>query len=154
MLSFCPITRAAQRSDSNEDTTQLLRRLAFGLTALLCSLPVSALAKPTYESLWNEATQQSDCTQASYSDFILLTCPKTMTFWYFTKPNHPAHPGAIKRTLVQEGGAWVVHEHGISFASDAVQPAFKAWLDQIQELDRQAKDAIARQQGAAPSTSR
>jgi len=75
----------------------------------------------------------------------VLSCKRAQTFWYFTKPSHPAHPGIIKRYLVEKDGAWYVKEEGHSFASDAAQPAFKAWLAQIVALDRQAQESIKKQ---------
>jgi hypothetical protein len=108
---------------------------------------------PTYESLWRQATVGADCVQSDQGNFILVSCGSTMTYWYFTKPSHPAHPGVIRRWLTQENGAWSVHEDGNSFAPDAAQPAFKAWLAQIVDLDRQMKEEIAREHGGAPPSS-
>jgi hypothetical protein len=76
-----------------------------------------------------------------------------LTLWYFTKPNHPAHPGVIRRTGIQKNGAWVMREHGYSFASDEAQPAFKRWLAEIADLDRQMKEYYERRHGAGTSPS-
>jgi hypothetical protein len=107
--------------------------------------------KPTYQSLWAEVTQKSDCKPAEYPDFTLVTCAKELTLWYFTKPNHPAHPGVIKRTIVQGSGGLDVREQGYSFASDAAQPAFKNWLAQIADLDRKMKEDMAKRHGSTDS---
>jgi hypothetical protein len=74
--------------------------------------------------------------------------------WYLTKPNHPAHPGIIKRYLYQQDGAWYTKEEGRSFASDAAQPAFKAWLAQIADMDRQAREWIKKQHSQEPDSKR
>lgn len=111
--------------------------------------PAWAQDRPTYGSLWATATQRQGCAPADYADFILVSCLPELTLWYFTKPDHPAHPGVIKRTVVQENGdAWIAREHGYSFASDEAQPAFKRWLAEIVDLDRQMREDIERRRGA------
>ena len=85
--------------------------------------------------------------------FILVTCKDKLTLWYFTKPNHPAHPGVIKRIIEEKDGGFVAHEEGSSFGPDSAQRAFKAWLAQSADLDRKMKEDLARrgQQSGAPS---
>ena len=122
---------------------------AFSITVLmLFVLGTRALAQePDFASYWTSVSANPDCKPADYADFVLFTCEKEMTMWYFTKPNHPAHPGVIRRTISQQpDGSWAAQEEGHSFASDAAQPAFKAWLAQIADLDRQMRDSIAAQQ--------
>ena len=122
-------------------------RVMIFLCALLLATPLHAQEHPTFESLWKEAVQNPRCKPADYSDFVLVTCESQFTFWYFTKPNHVAHPGVIKRVLYEENGTWLAREEGHSFASDAAQPAFKAWLAQIADLDRQMREEIGKQKG-------
>jgi hypothetical protein len=118
------------------------------LSAALMSMPAAAGGQPTYESLWREATAEPACTPADYPDLIVVTCKARLTLWYFTKPNHPAHPGVIQRVITQQAdGTWVAHEYGSSFGPESAQPAFKAWLAQIADLDRQMREAIERQRG-------
>jgi hypothetical protein len=115
--------------------------------ALSLGTVVHAQERPTYKSLWEAAAHDSDCAPAQYPDFILVTCKKAYTLWYFTKPNHPANPGVIKRAVVQDStGAIRTKVQGWSFAPDSAQPAFKAWLGQIQDLDRKAKEYLDQQQ--------
>lgn len=92
-----------------------------------------------------------DCKPSQFPDFILVTCEHEKTLWYFIKANHPAHPGVIKRYLYEKDGAWYAKEDGHSFASDAAQPAFKAWLAQIADLDRQAQEWIKKQHDQNPA---
>ncbi len=116
-------------------------------------LTASALAqdRPTYQSLWDEATEKTGCAPAGYADFTLVTCREDLTLWYFTKPNHPANPGVIKRAIVQTAdGAFVSNVEGWSFAPDDAQPAFKNWLSQINELDRRMKEDIEKRRSPAP----
>jgi hypothetical protein len=99
--------------------------------------PAHADNRPTFSDLWNEATHKPNNEVKEFPDFTMVTCDGGLTYYYFTKQNHPAHPGVIIRKAVEKDGAWFVNEDGHSFASDAAQPAFKAWLAQFTELDRQ-----------------
>ena len=100
--------------------------------------------RPTYQSLWSEATAKPNNTIKEYPDLTLVFADNDLTLYYFTKPNHPAHPGVIERIVTQVGGAIYVREKGWSFAPDSAQPAFIHWLDQIKELDRQMKTDLQR----------
>jgi hypothetical protein len=123
------------------------------LAVALSLLSAAAWAEehPTFQDLWSAATQKPDCTPADFADFILVTCKSELTLWYFTKPNHPAHPGVVKRTITLQNGDWEAREEGSSFGSDEAQPAFKAWLAQIGDLDRRMKEALGRAHGAPQS---
>jgi len=110
----------------------------------MSSTMVLADDHPTYDSLWHEATAGPGCTSADHSDFILVSCLNDLTLWYFTKPNHPAHPGVIKRHMQIENGAWISVIQGHQFGPDSAQPAFKAWLAQIQDLDRKMSEDLKR----------
>jgi len=74
---------------------------------------------------------------------VVFTCEKDLTIWYFTVPGTPAHPGVMKRTLVSDSDGTSFKEDARSYGSDEAQPAFKAWMAPILDLDRQAKDYIA-----------
>ncbi len=131
--------------------TTALSVLAIGL--LLSAIPARAAEHASFKDLWDEAAQCQGSTTKEYPDFTMVVCDGGRTYYYFTKPNHPAFPGVIKRTMIQKDGAWSVREDGHSYASDAAQPAFKAWLTQFQELDRQMNEAIAREHGSSSPNS-
>jgi hypothetical protein len=99
-----------------------------------------------------EAITNERCAPREFPDFIMGVCSDRLTFWCFSKPNHPAHPGVIERWPTQVGDSWVMHEEGWSFAPDSKQQLFKDWLAQFQDLDRQMKEYIAaRQKGRQPN---
>ncbi|HEY3146794.1 MAG TPA: hypothetical protein VGJ75_10605 [Dongiaceae bacterium] len=127
--------------------------LAFGTALSTSSGLAMAQEHPPYQSLWDEASHDPGCSSSEYVDLVLVKCDRGLTLWYFTKPNHPAHPGVIKRTLTQKAdGAWIAQEQGSSFAADDAQPAFNAWLAQIQDLDRQMMESIQKQRNTHPPT--
>jgi hypothetical protein len=118
---------------------------AFLILVLLGPGFAAAADQPSYQSLWNEASANSDSVVTQYSDVTLVRTGGGFTFYYFTKPGHFAHPGVIKRTVSQRSdGTWIAEENGWSFASDAGQPAFQAWMAEIKQLDQQMADALAR----------
>jgi len=121
---------------------------------LFTAAPVSAGEPTSFQELWDAVAHDTDCKPSQFPDFVLFTCERQYTFWYLTKPNHPAHPGIIKRYLYQQDGAWYTKEEGRSFASDAAQPAFKAWLAQIADMDRQAREWIKKQHSQEPDSKR
>ena len=121
---------------------------------LFMAAPVSAGELTSFQELWDAVAHDPDCKPSQFPDFVLFTCERQYTFWYLTKPNHPAHPGIIKRYLYQQEGAWYAKEEGRSFASDAAQPAFKAWLAQIADMDRQAREWIKKQHSQEPDSKR
>jgi hypothetical protein len=121
---------------------------------LFMAAPVSAGELTSFQELWDAVAHDPDCKPSQFPDFVLFTCERQYTFWYLTKPNHPAHPGIIKRYLYQQDGAWYAKEEGRSFASDAAQPAFKAWLAQIADMDRQAREWIKKQHSQEPDSKR
>ncbi len=96
-----------------------------------------------------------DCTSQDDVDLLIYTCDKTQELWYFTEPGHPAHPGVIRRYVIQNAKGVSVAEQGWSFAPDSAQPAFKTFLAQIQALDFQAQETMAAEHGgsAQPETS-
>jgi len=119
------------------------------LTALILLVSAPAFAdeiQSTFEGTWNLISKRPDCTKADYPDLVIFTCDKEMVLWYFTKPNSAAHPGIVKRSIVQEpDGAWAAHEEGRSYGSDAAQSAFKNWMASIVALDEKARQELARE---------
>jgi hypothetical protein len=129
----------------------LERAPVFLLSAVVCASPAWSESRPTYESLWGEATRKPSCVPANRNDFTLVTCKDDFTLWYFTNAKHPAHPGVIKRFVEEKNGSLFVREEGYSFAPESAQPAFKAWLAQIKELDQRVKEDIARRKSQDPT---
>jgi hypothetical protein len=122
--------------------------ILFGL-----GLSTVALAEdhPTYESLWNSVSSSPDCKSQDDVDLTIFTCEKAMSLWYFTKLGHPAHPGVVKRSVVEDAKNVSIDEQGWSFAPDAAQPAFKTFLAQIRALDAQMKQVTANKEAPPPN---
>jgi hypothetical protein len=119
----------------------MLRTLLLLMAVLLLGGAPSAQEKPTYNSLL-EALQKAGCAPADHADFILMTCSKEKSLWYFSKPNHPAHPGVLQRAVVQKGNDFYIETKGWSFGGAEAQPAFQRWLAQMKELDEQVRKSL------------
>ena len=139
------------------------KELEIGMREIACLLLVLAFCfaagmtaaqeHPTYQTLWEEASNGPGCGASEYPDLVLVECDAGLTLWYFTRFNHPAHPGVIKRMITQQpDGSWIAQEQGSSFGSVATQPAFKAWLAQLQALDRQMMESIQKQHNTQTPT--
>jgi hypothetical protein len=77
------------------------------MASFMLATTVCAEDSPTFQRLWQSASQNPDCKPAEYPDFFPVTCEKQLTLWYFTKPNHPAHPAVIKRVIYEENDAFL-----------------------------------------------
>jgi hypothetical protein len=122
----------------------------FAAATLIPALPGAAQERPTYDGLWREQTQTRACPATTTPDLILVQCKGELIIWYFTRANHPAHPGVIKRDIFQKDGAWYASEQGWSFGPDSTQVAFQKLLGQIKDLDRQMTEALQRDRAQAP----
>jgi hypothetical protein len=95
----------------------------------------------TYKGLW-EAIDRSACVPESHPDFILVTCAKDRTLWYFSRASHPAHPAVLKRTITQRGDDIFVETSGWPFGAPETRPAFQTWLTQMKAQDQKLRDEM------------
>jgi len=103
--------------------------IALAIGMMVVAMPASASVYPSYQTVWRSVIKTPGCESSD-----------------FTKPNHPAHPGIIKRTITRRAdGVWYANEEGHSFAPDAAQPAFKTWFAEIRALDRNLREDIQKQ---------
>ena len=122
------------------------------IAILLCVFSSSAFAgdfQATFQETWNDVARR-DCERKDYPDLVIFDCQKELALWYFTKPGNPAHPGVVKRSVVQSNGAVSIRESGQSYGSDDDQPAFKDWMGSIMALDEKVKEDMARKTGTEP----
>ena len=122
---------------------------------LLSTLAASARAavQPSYDhpkfvDLWKQATRPAGATITEYPDFTLVKSKDGLTLYYFTKPNHFAHPGTVKRSLKQNSdGSWSHSIDAASFVAKRNDPNFLRWLEQFEELNRRMQKAIEEDYG-------
>jgi hypothetical protein len=120
----------------------MMRVLLAVLVSALLSVSASRAENETYESLWSEATGPGHAV-TDYDGFTMVETGGV--FYYFTKPENDAHPGVIRRALVERDGRFFVEMNGWSFGSDAEQPAFRRWMAEFEALNRQMIESLEQQ---------
>jgi hypothetical protein len=66
------------------------------------------------------------------------------TTWSFTPPNHPAHPTAVKRAIVERDGTLFVD---MSVLCQAEKPACDKLVAEFQELNEKMRDYQGKRKG-------
>lgn len=92
--------------------------------------------KPTvWNRLWDEVTAKpgAEVEILRGSPILQVVLTDERTIYYFTKPSHPAHPGVVKRAVVERGGADIVATEGWAAGS---QEAFQRWLEAFATQDQ------------------
>jgi hypothetical protein len=110
--------------------------LALGLAA---SAAIAQDERKNLQSLWDEATTGVH-TIVEYDDYTMVD--RGNAYYYFTKEGHYAHPGVIRRALVEANGRFFIDTQGWSFAPEGGQPGFQRWLEEAKELNRKILEAI------------
>src|SRR5258708_16781727 len=72
------------------------------------------------------------------------------TFWSFTPSNHPAHPAAVKRTIVSREGGIVIEMTALCQASKAACDKLIAEFKDLNETMRESMRSMARGAQSAP----
>jgi hypothetical protein len=60
---------------------------------------------PTVAAALGALKARADVTVSDQGGWIIFEDKSSSTFWSFTPPQHPAHPAAVKRTIVSRNGA-------------------------------------------------
>jgi len=138
----------------------LARALQAGALAVLLtaagSQNLSAASQPSYrdpqfERLWQDATRPMGSKIVEYPDFTMVVWKDGLTYYYFTKKNHFAHPAIVKREATQrKDGSWSVTTNGMSPPTKRDDSDLRRWVHQFQALDRQMVDDLKRERGNAP----
>jgi hypothetical protein len=111
----------------------------------------SAIGYPTVAAALDALRARGDIKISVQDGWTIVNEPKTNTFWSFTPAGHPAHPAAIKRTIVEKDGAFFIAMSGLcqaqKAACDKLMAEFRELNDRIREsMQRRAKSAPADRQ--------
>ena len=108
--------------------------------ALMLAISVPALAQTVeaqLQSLRAEALAVAGVLVTELPDLTMIEDRPNLSITYFTKPGHYAHPAAVVRMVVQEGGAWFVRYITWPYDMNASPPAsFVRWMAEFAALDR------------------
>ncbi len=126
------------------------------LLAIACALFAAAAAAqdgsgigyPTVDAALQALKARSDVTVSVRDGWTIVDDRSASTIWSFTPPGHPAHPAAVKRTVVPRDGAMFVQMNALCQADKA---ACDRLIEEFKQLnERMAQDIRARKQGRAP----
>lgn len=120
------------------------------IALILSCVPALAQDRASFDS-YRKEIEAKKCEKTEEPAVTIFQCDAEMTFYYFTKPLHPAHPSVIERALKENNGGVYFIEDGRSFAADKAQAAFQAWLAEFKALDEQVRKDIAAEQAQAPA---
>lgn len=127
-----------------------MRFLAFVLLLLALASSAGAQTHPEVDRLRAEALRIAGAEVQEHPGFTMVIEPRGLRIHYFTKPGHFAHPGVVRRSVVQDAGGISIQTEGQSFASTARQDDFKRWLAQFRELDDRIKQEMKEKSGNSP----
>ena len=122
-----------------------MRRSCIALMMLCASASAMAQDRSTFDA-YRKDVEARKCEKTEEPAITIYQCDADMTFYYFTKSLHPAHPSVVERALRENQNGVYFSENGRSFGSDKTQPAFEAWLKEFKDLDEQVRQDIAREQ--------
>jgi len=113
--------------------------------------PMSSIGYPSVAAALDALKARTDVRISSQGGWTVIEDGSggNATLWSFTPPNHPAHPAAVKRTLVQKDGAFFVEMDALCQATKA---ACDALMAEFQELNNRMRESIERsRQPRAPT---
>lgn len=141
-------------------TRRLARALQAGILAMLLAVAgshsLSAASQPSYrdpqfERLWQDATRPKGSKIVEYPDFTMVVWKDGLTYFYFTKKNHFAHPAIVRREATQnKDGSWLLTTNGMSPPTKRDDSDLRRWVHQFQVLDRQMAEDLKRERAQAP----
>ena len=122
-----------------------MRRSGLVLALLCLCAPAQAQDRSTFDA-YRKHVEARKCAKTEEPALTIYQCDAEMTFYYFTKSLHPAHPSVVERALKENKDGFYFVENGRSFGPDKTQAPFEAWLKEFKALDEQVRQDIAREQ--------
>ena len=98
----------------------------------------SSIGYPTVAAALEALRSHSGSTVSLQGGWTIISVTSEQTLWSFTPANHPAHPAAVKRKVVERDGA-------VGFHMTALCQAEKAACDRLIEEFQQLNDRVREQ---------
>jgi hypothetical protein len=84
---------------------------------------------------------RGDVDVSEQNGWTIISEPAKQSLWSFTPPNHPAHPAAVRRTVVQQGSTIGVQ---MSVLCQAERAACDKLVAEFQTLNERMRQDIQR----------
>lgn len=102
---------------------------------VVAAVPAWAGLEEDLEALRAEAIAIPGAVVTEFPDFTMVEDRASLAFHYFTKPTHYAHPAAIRRAVVEEGGIVFIAYGTWPDGMETASKAFRAWMEEFAVLD-------------------
>ena len=94
------------------------------------------------EQLYRDVSSKSGTTCRVIDEYsVSCDAPADRTAWTFTRPKHPAHPAALRQTMIFGGNSVRIVSDGRFAGSES---AFREWMLSQRERDAQALRGLTR----------
>ena len=124
------------------------------LLALILTLMLAAVADaqnppgaksvreyPTAAAALEALRSKSGVKISTQNGWTVIEDKSTLSLWLFTPSGYPAHPAAIHRQVIQEGGNISIQ---MDVLCEAPKPACDAMVADFQKLDARVRDDLKR----------
>jgi hypothetical protein len=101
--------------------------------------PVSSIGYPTVAAALEALRAKSNVTISEQGGWTIVDDRQDQTIWSFTPTNHPAHPAAVKRKLVQKGDEIFIE---MSALCHAERIACDKLVGEFQVLNQKVRDSF------------
>jgi len=98
----------------------------------------SEIGYPTVAAALEALKARPDVKISVRDGWTIINDPTSGAVWSFTPPNHPAHPAAVKRTVVQKNGQVFLDMRALCQASKA---ACDKLISEFRELNEKAAES-------------
>jgi hypothetical protein len=116
--------------------------LVAGLLALFGAGSAWAGPEEDLQALRADAIAIPGAIVTEFPDFTMVDDRTALATYYFTKPGHYAHPAAVRREMVEEGGAYLMRYMTWPNAGPDAPAGLLKWMEEFAELDRAMREAI------------
>jgi len=102
----------------------------------------SPIGYPTVAAALEALRARSDANVSVQGGWTIVNVGSERSIWSFTPPEHPAHPAAIKRTLVLRDGAAFIDMRALCQADKA---ACDKLIEEFNQLNARIRESMQRQ---------
>lgn len=116
---------------------------------LIMAAALDNIGYPSAEAALDALKARPDVAVTVENGWTLADDKANRTLWSFTSPGHPAHPAAVRRTVVLEGGKVSIRMNALCHAK---KEACDSMLDEFRRTNAALQESLAppKAAGAAP----
>ena len=107
--------------------------------------PPSGIGFPSVAATLDALRTKPGAEMMQQDGWTVVSEPAERTMWSFTPPSHPAHPGVVRRTILETDDGIAVQ---MSILCEATKSACDGLLKDFTDLNTQMREHFARQKKA------